>query len=105
MSQGGQLFRAQLAANFQLRLNSHTHLRCLGGCELVYSLFDEVLVGRFSVECLIERDVCFAQRRLVCWRSIFVSSKIMRILWRCSGVRRSCSIGIRACKWRWVLRR
>ncbi len=59
-SQGAQLFRTQDAPDFHLRVDSHAQLRGLRRGEFVNSLFDEVLVCWFSVQGLIECDVCFA---------------------------------------------
>lgn len=58
---GGQLFGAQLATNFEFDLDSHPHLCCLGGCEIVDSLVDRVFIDRLGIERLGEGNLSFAQ--------------------------------------------
>ena len=59
--ESGELFRSQFAANSNLHMNSHSRLGCLGSGELVYALFDEVIINRLDVECLIQSDVRFTK--------------------------------------------
>ena len=58
-AKGGELFRTKDAADLHFRVNSHPQLGCLSGGEFADSLFDEVLVGWFGIEGLIERSVGF----------------------------------------------
>jgi len=58
-TQGGDLFGSQFAANSHLQMNSHSRLGCLGRGEIVYALFDEVVVNWLGVQCLIQGDISF----------------------------------------------
>ena len=55
--QGGELLWSQFAANPYLKMNSHSRLGSLRGGELVYALFNEVVVDRFCVQRLIQSDI------------------------------------------------
>ncbi|HEU4508657.1 MAG TPA: hypothetical protein VFR78_10495 [Pyrinomonadaceae bacterium] len=55
------MFWTELAPYLEFGLNSHAELRCLGGGELVYTLFDEVFVDWICVERLVESETRLAQ--------------------------------------------
>jgi hypothetical protein len=40
-------------------VNSHSRLGCLGGGELVYALFDKVVVSHLRIQRLIQGDIRF----------------------------------------------
>src|SRR5688572_28910522 len=58
--QGSELFGVEESTDPQFPVNPHARLGGLRRGQLVYALFDEVFVDGFRVECLIERDICFA---------------------------------------------
>lgn len=74
-AEGGDLFRTQFAADLQFGLNSHAQLRCLGGGEVVYSLFDEVFVDWICIERLVESETRMAYALIGRLPLVFVLGK------------------------------